>query len=85
MIEEILLLFGISGIIAIALSVVLETLNKLGKNHITFVLLNVYGSFALFIYALYYHTWLFVTLNAFLTGVGIYSLGLALKKRKGKN
>ncbi len=68
------LLFGISGVIAIALNYILEATNKLGKDHKLFSIVNFYGSFALLSYSIYNEVWLFAVLNGFLVAVGIYGL-----------
>lgn len=78
--DTIMLIFGISGVIAIALQFFLEATNRLGKDHHMFAWINLYGSIALFSYAYYGKVWLFVTLNAFLILVGIYGLFLVYKK-----
>lgn len=80
MIETILLIIGISGVIAIAINFILEATNKLGKDHHLFAILNIYGSAALFIYSYYNKVWLFVGLNGFLILVGIYGLIQVYKK-----
>lgn len=82
MLENIMLLIGISGVLAIALNFILEATNKLDKKHHTFAILNLYGSFALFLYSYYTKVWLFVILNGFLIIVGIYGLIKVYKKSK---
>lgn len=84
MIGHIFLLIGISGVIAIATNFILEATNKLGKDHHTFAILNLYGSTALFAYSLYGKVWLFVVLNGFLIIVGIYGLKQVFTKKKKK-
>lgn len=81
MFDIIFLLIGISGVITIALQFILEATNKLGKNHHTFAILNLYGSSALFSYSLYSKVWLFVVLNAFLIIVGLYGVHQVFKKK----
>ncbi|MCA9459600.1 MAG: hypothetical protein KC550_03560 [Nanoarchaeota archaeon] len=68
------LIFGISGVLVIAMNFIFEVSNKWDKKHINFAWFNLYGSFALFSYSLYYKVWLFVLLNGFLTIIGIYGL-----------
>ena len=84
MIDFVFLLIGISGVIAIALNFILEATNRLGKNHHTFAILNLYGSGSLFAYSLYNSVWLFVVLNGFLILVGIYGLVQVYSKKKRK-
>lgn len=74
MLENIILIIGISGVFAIALNFILEVTNKLGKDHKMFVWLNIYASSALFLYSYYNKVWLFVLLNGFLIIVGFYGL-----------
>lgn len=74
MLDLLFLLLGISGVIAIALNFVLESADKLGKDHKTFAWINLYGCSALFAYSYYESVWLFVVLNAFLIAVGVYGL-----------
>jgi len=81
MIDIIFLLIGISGVIAIALNFILEARNKLGKDHHTFALLNLYGSSSLFTYSLYEGVWLFVILNGFLIVVGLYGINEVFVKK----
>lgn len=84
MIGYIFLLIGISGVIAIALNFILEATNKLGKDHHSFAIINLYGSTALFAYSYYEGIWLFVALNGFLILVGISGL-ISVFKNKSKN
>ena len=77
--DIIMLLFGISGVLAIAMQFLLESMNKLGKNHHTFAWINLYGSVALFSYSLYNSVWLFVVMNGFLILVGLYGLWKVFK------
>jgi len=78
--EFVVLLIGISGVIAIALNFFLEATNKLDKNHHLFAWVNLYGSSALFFYSYIEQVWLFVFLNGFLILVGFYGLGKVYKK-----
>jgi hypothetical protein len=78
-IDTIMLLFGISGVIAIALNFILEATNKLKKDHHNFALLNIYGSTVLFAYSWYQSVWLFVVLNGFLMLIGFYGLWKVFK------
>ncbi|MFW6285879.1 MAG: CBU_0592 family membrane protein [Nanoarchaeota archaeon] len=80
MLDVILLIIGISGVIAIALNFILEATNRLKSDHHSFAIINLYGSCALFIYSLYNLIWLFVILNGFLILVGVYGLYKVLKK-----
>lgn len=80
MIENLILLLGISGVIVIALNFILEATNKLGKNHHTFAYFNLYGSAALLVYSWYNLVWLFVALNGFLVITGLYGLSKVYKK-----
>lgn len=82
MLDMLMLLIGISGVISIALNFIFEITNKYPKDHHAFALLNLYGSLALFIYALYGKVWLFVILNSFLILVGIYGLYNVFSKHK---
>ena len=74
MLDLLFLLIGISGVFVIALNFILEATNKLGKDHHMFTYLNLYGSGALLVYSWYNAVWLFVILNGFLVGVGLYGL-----------
>ena len=76
------LILGISGVMTIGINFILEISNRLDKKHIKFAWFNLYGSFALFSYSLYYNVWLFVILNGFLTIVGIYGLFKVYMRRK---
>lgn len=80
MLENIMLIIGISGVFAISLNFILEATNKLGKDHKMFAWLNIYGSSALFLYSYYNKVWLFVALNGFLMIVGCYGLIKVYKK-----
>ena len=72
--DNIMLLIGISGVIAIALNFILEATNKLAKDHHTFAILNLYGAITLLSYSYYNSIWLFVALNGFLFLVGLWGL-----------
>lgn len=74
MLENIVLLIGISGVLAIASNFLLEATNHLKKDHHMFAVLNLYGSGALLFYSWYNLVWLFVVLNGFLVAVGTYGL-----------
>lgn len=74
MLENIILIIGILGVLAIALNFILEATNKLGKDHHIFAILNLYGSSSLFLYSYFNQVWLFVALNGFLMIVGTYGL-----------
>ncbi len=80
MIEFIMLLFGISGVIVLALVFILEDLNKLNKNHHMFSFLNLYATIALLSYSLYSSVWLFVWLNLMMLFVNLYGLYKVYKK-----
>ncbi|MDA3856082.1 MAG: hypothetical protein PF569_07525 [Candidatus Woesearchaeota archaeon] len=82
MLDQIMLIIGISGVLVIALNFILEATNRLGKDHKSFALLNVYGSSALFIYSLYEKVWLFVVLNGFLIFVGFYGIYQVFRNKK---
>ena len=84
MLNLIMLIIGISGVIAIALNFILEATNKLDKEHHIFATLNLYSSIALFLYSLYYKVFLFMILNGFLTIVGLYGLNEVYKKKYQK-
>ena len=64
---------GILGVIMLGVDILLEVLNKLKKDHKTFTNIYVIANLLLFVYSLYFEIWLFVVLNGFLLGVGIYS------------
>ena len=64
---------GILGVILLGLDILLEVLNKLKKDHKAFTSIYVIANLLLFVYSLYFKIWLFVVLNGFLLGVGIYS------------
>lgn len=81
MIDTIVLIIGISGVVAIALNFLLEASNKLGKDHHMFAIINLYGSLALCFYSFYEEVWLFVVLNGFLILVGIYGIISVFRKR----
>lgn len=74
MLDLIILLYGISGVIAIALNFYLEATDKFSQNHRAFAFINFYGSLALLIYSIYNQVWLFVVLNSFLILVGLLGL-----------
>ncbi len=74
LLDSFIFLVGISGVIVIALNFYLEATNRLGKGHITFAWLNLYGSTSLLIYSFYNQVWLFVLLNGFLVFVGLLGL-----------
>lgn len=82
MLDTLMLLIGISGVLCVAMNFILESTNKLPKDHHLFAILNLYGSFALFIYSVYNKVWLFVILNSFLILVGIYGLYKVFEKNK---
>ncbi len=63
---------GILGVIMLGVDILLEVLNKLNRNHKTFTKIYVIANLLLFIYSLYFKIWLFVVLNGFLLGIGIY-------------
>ncbi len=84
MLDNIILLIGITGVLAIASNFMLEVTNKLNKDHHLFAIINFYGSFALMTYSIYFKVWLFVVLNGFLVLVGLYGLNEAFKKRRRK-
>jgi uncharacterized membrane protein len=78
--EFIFLGFGIFGVLLIGTAFILEVFNKLHKNHHSFALMNLTGSFLLFLYSYYNKVWLFVILNGLLVIVGIYGYYKSLKK-----
>jgi len=80
MLDEFFLIIGISGVLIIALNFILEISNKLEKNHKIYAILNLYGSTALFLYALYGKVWLFVILNGFLIIIGILGIIKVFRK-----
>lgn len=84
LLETLIFLIGISGVIIIALNFYLEATNRLGKHHITFAWLNLYGSSALLLYSFYNKVWLFVVLNGFLVVVGLWGLEVVYKKKHSK-
>lgn len=72
MLDILLLVFGISGVLAIAFNFLLELFEKESKKNFAWV--NLYGCFALFSYSLYTQVWLFVVLNGFLILTGVFGL-----------
>jgi hypothetical protein len=80
MLDIIMLIIGISGVIAIAVNFIFEATDKLSKNHHGFAIINLYGSTALLTYSIYNQIWLFVGLNGFLVAVGLYGLNKVFKK-----
>lgn len=80
LLDTMILILGISGIIAIALAVLLEILNKLDIKHHMFSLLNLYGTATLLFYSIYNSVWLFVLLNGFLLVTSLYGTYIAFKK-----
>lgn len=73
-VDMVMLVFGISGALAVGLNYILEALNKLSKDHKVFSWVNLYASIALLTYSWYGEVWLFVGLNLFLSLVGIFGL-----------
>ena len=69
-----MLVFGVSGALAIGINYVLESMNKYAKNHKTYSWVNLYSAVALFFYSWYGEVWLFVWLNLFLVIVGTFGL-----------
>ncbi len=68
------LILGIIGACLVGLNYILESLNKLGKDHKTFGWINLSAS-ALLLYNAYYNSaWVFVGLNIFLVAVGVFGL-----------
>ena len=82
MIENIILIIGISGIIAVGLQFFLEATNRLGKDHKAFAWINLYGCTALFINAFFSKVWLFASLNVLLISIGLYGLYIVYFKNK---
>lgn len=80
MLDTIILVLGISGVAAIAANFLLEAFDKLPKNHHLFAILNLYGSSMLLLYSLWNAVWLFVALNTFLVGTGLYGLWEVYKR-----
>ena len=70
----VVLLVGISGAFAVGLNYILESLNKLDKDHKTFGWINLYASSALLWNAWYNSVWVFVGLNIFLILIGMFGL-----------
>lgn len=82
--DTIMLGVGISGVFAIAADFIMEATDKFSKNHHTFAIVNLYGSSSLFAYSLYNEVWLFVVLNTFLIGVGLFGIYKVFISRKSK-
>lgn len=69
-----MLVFGVSGALAVGINYILESMNKYGKDHKIFSWVNLYASVALLTYSWYGEVWLFVGLNLFLSLVGVFGL-----------
>ena len=82
MLDWIILALGISGVGAIAANFLLEAFDRLPANHHVFALLNLYGSSMLLLYSIWNQVWLFVALNTFLVGTGLYGLWEVYHPRK---
>ena len=82
MFDLIVLIFGISGVVAVVTNFILEATDKLPKDHHLFAILNFYGAVALLVYSWYNQVWLFVVLNAFALLVGAYGLKVVYSKKK---
>ncbi len=74
-------LIGIVGFGFVATAIILESFNKLPKDKITFLILNINGSIFLGINAYYFQAYLFVFLNLFM----IFANIIALISNKKKN
>lgn len=68
------LTIGIVGAFLVGLNYILESLNKLGKDHKTFGWINLSASTMLLYNAWWNTVWVFVGLNLFLIGVGVFGL-----------
>ena len=64
---------GIFGIALLGLDVLLESTNKLDKDHKLFTKIYVIANFLLLLYSAYFQIWLFVVLNGILLGIGVYA------------
>ena len=72
--DFLVLLLGISGAFAVGINYILESLNKLSKDHKTFGWINLYASVALLYNAWYNNAFVFVGLNIFLMLIGLFGL-----------
>jgi hypothetical protein len=68
------LIIGIIGACLVGLNYILESLNKLGKDHKVFGWINLTASALLLYNAWYNSVWVFVGLNIFLISVGVFGL-----------
>ena len=73
MFDLIIVVLGIFGLFLVGSSVLLESLNKLPKNHKMFILLNLLGSILLCINAFFTNAYIFFYLNLFLILVNSYA------------
>ena len=78
--DLIVTLLGILGVIILGADILLEVLDKLNRNHKLFSTLYVIANFLLLVYSIYFNVWLFVVLNGFLFGVGIYTYYISHRK-----
>ena len=74
MFDIIITLFGVIGLFLVGSSVLLETLNKLPKDHKIFILLNFFGCALLVINAYFTEAYVFLFLNIFLIFINLYGI-----------
>jgi hypothetical protein len=68
------LILGIVGACLVGLNYILESLNKLGKDHKMFSWINLVSAILLLFNAFWNSVWVFVGLNLFLISIGVYGL-----------
>ena len=73
MFDSFIILFGVCGLFFVGISILLESFNKLPKNHKIFILLNLLGSIFLCINAFFTDAYIFFYLNIFLILVNSYA------------
>lgn len=72
--DFLVLIIGIIGACLVGLNYILESLNKLGKDHKVFGWINLTASVLLLYNAFYNSAWVFVGLNIFLVAIGVFGL-----------